>query len=241
MAVRTNTDGVDSLVLARYGALVNPRRGTPPPVEACILRDVLARREAIKQDVQREHHRQEKTNMTQRSDLIQQSLTDSMAFHTGQLKKIQSHIDDPIDRHPALKNDLDVLHSIPAIGPQRGTQRLAVMHSHPYPSAEQWAAYWGDVSLEHQSGRSVMGRAQLSKAGPSRLRAVLYRAAVVAIRHTPYIKAMYERLRARGTTKMSALGAAIRTLVHVCFGVLKNQQKYQADYKNAWPARRYLL
>jgi hypothetical protein len=33
---------------------------------------------------------------------------------------------------------------------------------------------------------------------------------------------------------MSALGAAMRKLVHLCFGVIKNQQPYQADYaKNA--------
>ncbi len=233
LAVRTKTDGVDSLVLARYGALVKPRRWTPPPVEACILQDLLARREAIKQDLQREHNRQEKTNITRRSDLIQQSLTDSIAFHAGQLKKIQSQIDDHIDRHPSLKNDLDLLQSIPAIGPQSGTQLLAVMHSHTYHSAEQLAAYLGVVPIEHQSGSSVMGRAKLSKAGPPRLRAVLYMAAVVAIRHNPHIKAMYERLLARGKTKMSALGAAMRKLVHLCFGVLKNQQKYQADYKNA--------
>jgi len=32
---------------------------------------------------------------------------------------------------------------------------------------------------------------------------------------------------------MSALGAAMRKLVHLCFGVLKTQQKYQPDYQNA--------
>jgi transposase len=58
-------------------------------------------------------------------------------------------------------------------------------------------------------------------------------AAIVAVRHNPHVKAVYERLLAKGKTKMSALGAAMRKLVHLCFGVLKTQQKYQPDYKNA--------
>ncbi len=37
LGVRTKTDGVDSLVLARYGALLNPRPWTPPAREARIL------------------------------------------------------------------------------------------------------------------------------------------------------------------------------------------------------------
>jgi pyruvate formate lyase activating enzyme len=42
--------------------------------------------------------------------------------------------------------------------------------------------------------------------------------------------AVYERLLARGKSKMSALGAAMRKLVHLCFGVLKTRQPYRHDY-----------
>jgi hypothetical protein len=55
--------------------------------------------------------------------------------------------------------------------------------------------------VERQSGTSLLGRARLSKAGPARVRAVLYRAAVVAIRYNPHVKALYDRLLAQGKTK----------------------------------------
>ncbi|WP_043649839.1 transposase, partial [Chitinilyticum litopenaei] len=83
---------------------------------------------------------------------------------------------------------------------------------------------------ERQSGSSLFGRARLSKAGPARIRAMLYMAAITAKRYNPHVKAQYERLLARGKCKMSALGAAMRKLVHLCFGVLKTRQPYQADY-----------
>jgi hypothetical protein len=55
-------------------------------------------------------------------------------------------------------------------------------------------------------------------------------AAVVAIKHNPHIKAMYERLLLNGKSKMSGVCAAMRKLVHLCYGVLKHQMPYQANY-----------
>ncbi|OTG69856.1 IS110 family transposase, partial [Acinetobacter sp. ANC 4169] len=49
-------------------------------------------------------------------------------------------------------------------------------------------------------------------------------------RHNPHIKEMNERLLANGKTKMMAIGAAMRKLVHLCYGVLKHQRPYQVDY-----------
>ncbi|RFC33276.1 MAG: hypothetical protein DID92_2727745008 [Candidatus Nitrotoga sp. SPKER] len=55
-------------------------------------------------------------------------------------------------------------------------------------------------------------------------------AAVGGIRYNTHVKAVYERLLARGKSKMSSLGAAMRKLVYLCFSVLKTQQPYQHDY-----------
>ena len=230
LAVRTKTDGVDSFVLARYGALLKPAAWTPPAPEARILQALLSRREAVAQDLQRERNRQEKANATDTPERIRQSLADSIEFLVKQLAELQQDIDLHIDQHPNLKDDMALLQSIPAVGPQVGSNMLSVMHGHDFDSAEQLAAYLGLVPVERQSGGSVLGRARLSKAGPARIRAVLYMAAVAAIRCNPHVKAIYERLIARGKSKMSALGAAMRKLVHLCFGVLKTRRPYQHDY-----------
>ncbi|TRW93196.1 IS110 family transposase [Candidatus Methylobacter oryzae] len=230
LGVRTKTDGVDSWVLARYGALLNPRPWTPPAQEARVLQALLSRREAIAQDLQRERNRLEKAEATETPLLIRQSLLDSIAFLQQQLAKLQHDIDDHINKHPALKADRELLLSIPAVGPQVSNHLLAVMHNHRFQSAEQLAAYLGLVPVERQSGSSILGRPRLSKAGPARVRAVLYMAAIVGTQYNPHIKALYQRLQERGKTKMSALGAAMRKLVHLCFGVLKTRQPYQPNY-----------
>lgn len=230
LAVRTKTDGVDSFVLARYGALLKPAAWTPPAPEARMLQALLARRDAVAQDLQRERNRQEKADATDTPKQIRESLAESIEFLVKQLAKLQQDIDSHIDHHSDLKKDMALLQSIPAVGPRVGGNMLSVMHSHDFGSAEQLAAYLGLVPVERQSGSSVLGRARLSKAGPARIRAVLYMASVVATRCNPHVKAVYDRLLARGKSKMSALGAAMRKLVHLCFGVIKNQKPYQHDY-----------
>ena len=230
LGVRTKTDGIDSLVLAKYGALLNPKPWSPPSQEARELQALLSRREAIAQDLQRERNRLEKTEVAEVPPLIQQSILDTIAFLEQQLDKLQRNIDRHIDKHPKLKQDRDLLTSIPAVGTQVGNHMLAVLHNHPFHSAEQFAAYLGLVPVERQSGSSIKGRPRLSKTGPAHLRAKLYMAAVVATRHNPHLKNLYQRLQANGKSKMSALGAVMRKLAHLCFGVLKTRTPYQPDY-----------
>ena len=230
LGVRTKTDGVDSFVLARYGALLKPKSWTPPAQEARTLQALLSRREAIAQDLQRERNRLEKADAIDTLPPIRQSINDSIDFLEKQLAKLQQDIDNHINNHPNLKDDRDLLISIPAVGPQVSNHLLSVMHNHDFQSAEQLAAYLGLVPVERQSGTSVLGRPRLSKAGPARIRAVLYMAAIVATQHNPHLKALYRRLQDRGKSKMSALGAVMRKLAHLCFGVLKTRQPYQADY-----------
>ena len=55
-------------------------------------------------------------------------------------------------------------------------------------------------------------------------------AAGVATRHNPHIQALYQRLLAWGKAKMAALGAAMRKLLQLAFGVLQHQQPYQANW-----------
>ena len=111
--------------------------------------------------------------------------------------------------------------TIPAVGPKTATRMLLMLRSRSFDTARQAAAVLGLVPVERTSGTSVRGRPTLSRAGNPRLRAALHMAAVVGIRKNPDLRAQYGRLLARGKCKMAALGAAMRKLVHLCFGVLE--------------------
>lgn len=233
LGLRTKTDAVDSGLLARFGLLQKPPAWQPAPVHVRALRALLNRRQALLEDLQREHNRLEKAQATETPELIHQSLRECIGFLERQLAQLQQDIDHHIDQHPDLKKDLALLQSIPAVGPQVGSHLLCVMRSSSFRSAEQLAAYLGVVPVERQSGTSVRGRARLSKAGSARIRALLYMSAVVGIRCNRHVKALYERLLAKGKSKMSALGAAMRKIVHLCFGVLKNRAPYRENFASS--------
>ena len=227
LAVRGKTDAKDSMVLARYAAQPQRTPWQPPPPEVRQLQALMSRLEAVEAELQRELNRQEAAQLGADPQLVQSSIADSIAFWRSEQDKLQRAIEEHIDRHPGLKQEREYLLSVPAVGEKTANRMLCMLHSRRFKSASQAAAFVGLTPIEHQSGSSVRGRPRLSKAGNPRLRAGLYMAAVVAIRHNPDVRALYERLLARGKAKMSALCAAMRKLVHICFGVVKNQQHYR--------------
>lgn len=230
LAVRTKTDGTDSVTLARYGALTQPEAWQAPPLEIRELKALIARLEALETDARRELNRREKALVSQAPALVQESLDNHLASLSQEITRLQRAIDDHIDRHPGLKADRERLLSIPAVGGKTANRMLAVLHSRRFTSAEQVAAFLGLVPVEHQSGSSIQKRPRLAKNGDAKTRAVLYMAAIVATQYNPHVKALYNRLCAKGKAKMAALGAAMRKLVHLCFGVIKHQTTYQPNW-----------
>ncbi|ETH93062.1 transposase [Bordetella pertussis STO1-CHOC-0019] len=230
LALRSKNDALDSYVLARYGQTLSPALWHPAPLHARQLRALLTRREALSKDLLRELNRKEKSQFSPSAPLVDGSIDKAIAFLREQIKQIERAIDQHIDNHPDLKQDCELLNSIPAIGPQAGNAILAVMHNRHIDSAQSLAAYLGVVPVQRQSGSSLNSCARLSKAGPSQVRATLYMAALVGTRHNPHIRALYQRLLKAGKSKKAALGAAMRKQVHLCFGVLKNRIPYQPNY-----------
>ena len=223
---RTKTDKKDSMVLARFAVSHGPRAWQPEAPEIRTLKALLARLEALEKDIQREQNRLEKAEVSQASEDVIESIQLMLQVLQAERKRLEKMIDTHLDNHPGLKSDRGLLESIPGIGPVLSRLMLAVIHSRTFESARQCAAYLGLNPCIWESGSSVKGRPQLSKAGSSAIRAKLYMGAIVASTWNPDIRAHYERLLERGKCKMSALGAAMRKLVHICFGVLKQQTKY---------------
>lgn len=223
---RHKTDKKDSILLARYTATTKPDLWTPPPAEARHLKSLLSRLDALQQDLQREQNRQEKAEATDTAPIVTASIEQMITALQEAIAKLNGDIDDHIDNHPNLKQDQELLKSIKGVGPATSRQMLTLMHNKSFTKASQAAAFLGLIPKQVQSGQ-FRGKTRLAKNGSSDIRAKLYMAAVVSTRYNPDIKAQYERLLANGKCKMQAICAAMRKLVHICFGVLKHQTPYQ--------------
>ena len=224
---RTKTDKLDPVILALYGYERQPPAWTPPPAEVRELKALLARLAAIETDIQRELNRKEKAEIANAPTEVVASLNNSLAFLNEEKARLTRQIDDHLGRHPNLRQDRDLLASVPGIGKKLSLYFIALFHLKGFRKASQAAAFLGLVPVEYQSGTSVNKRPRLSKAGDARFRAALYMPAIVAIKCNPDVQALYQRLLDAGKSKMAAIGAAMRKLVHIAFGVFKNRTPYQ--------------
>ncbi|MFN3429804.1 MAG: IS110 family transposase, partial [Candidatus Sericytochromatia bacterium] len=144
------------------------------------------------------------------------------------IRAVWKQIDRLVASKPKLRWQSELLVSIPGIGKKTAAVILAeVQDISRFKDVRQLVAYAGLCPKERQSGTSVRGKTQLSKTGNARLRRALYMPALVAKRWNPLLNATAERLAAAGKTKMAVIGALMRKLLHLAYGVLKNNRPFE--------------
>lgn len=96
-------------------------------------------------------------------------------------------------------------------------------------SVREWVAHSGLDPAHEVSGTSVRKQSRISRAGNRHLRRALYMPALVGSRCDPGMKAFYEALIARHKTRLQALVAVARKLLHAVYGVLHTKTAYDGS------------
>lgn len=215
---RQKTDRADAELIARFGDETKKLLPwQPPAAEVRELQRLVARLEAVQgMHVQEQNRRYEAAGLALESvDRMLLTLKEEEAL-------LKQKIHDHIDRHPGLRNQQELLCSIPGVGERVSSSFLAWLQVDRFTNIRQMVAFVG-LSPEHnQSGDSVQGKSHLCKLGHARLRKTLYFPAMSAIQCNPAAKAMYARLRAAGKGGKVALVAVMRKLLHWMVAVLKS-------------------
>lgn len=125
--------------------------------------------------------------------------------------------------------DRALLGSIPAVGRRTATAvRAELLPDERLPSAES-AGYCGLAPREFHSGPSARRRTRLSKAGNARLRKALFLPTQAAVRFNPLLARLFDRLVEAGKPRTPAVGACMRKLVMLCYGVLKTRAPFDPN------------
>jgi len=226
--LRAKADAVDAEVIARYAAKEQPAPWAPPPPELRQLQALVRRLDAL-----HGMRTQETNRLAVTSDAaVRASIDTVVATLEAQIADVKHRIATHLDDHPDLRAQRDLLLTIPGIGETTAAVLIAELFHQSYASARQAAAYAGATPRIRESGQ-WRGKASLSRCGPALIRKALYFPALVALRYNPTIAAVRTRLVAKGKPKMVIVGAAIRHLIHVAFGVLKSQRAYDPNVARA--------
>jgi transposase len=220
--VRTKTDAVDARVIADFCREKRPPAWTPPPASQRALRALVARHQALVG-----MQTQEKNRLESVREEARDSIDTHLAWLAGELKRIEKAIAKAIDDDPDLRAQRDLLDSIPGLGGRSIATWLAYCaDAGRFANARQVAAFAGLNPQHHESGSSVRGKPRLSKIGHAFLRRALYMPALVALYKTGWGRRFRERLAANGKPAKLIIGAMMRKLVHVAFGVLKSGKAF---------------
>jgi transposase len=220
------TDPTDARGIATFCRDRKPRPWVPPSPAVRQVQALVRRRDELRRMAAADKTRLDAPDLT---PAARRSLTRTVKFLSREADRVQAEAEAIIAATP----DLALLESVQGIGRPTATTVLAELPPVEHlPSAESAAAYAGLAPAEFQSGKSVKRYTRLSKAGNARLRTALYLPTLTAIRFNPVLKAFYERLIAARKPKMQAVGACMRKLIMVCYGVLKNRAPFDPNWSS---------
>ena len=225
--LRNKDDRPDAALIRRFCEKQQPTVWTPPSAHLRELQALTRHLENLLETRQQQMNRLEVTNTKE----VAKSLRKLLTHLEAQIKRTERQINDHVDRHPELKQQCQLLESIPGIGKRTATRLMAeIEHISQYKSARQVAAYAGLTPRNNRSG-TRRGQTRLSKTGNARVRKALFLPAMVAKRHNPLVRSFCQRLAQHGKNKMQLVGAAMRKLIHIAFGVLKSGKVFDPDHE----------
>src|SRR4030066_690903 len=220
--VRTKTDPVDARLIAEFCAErhLEPWQAPTPTEQA--LRAMVLRLESLQIMRTQEGNRLEVAR-----DAVKPGITRHIEWLDQEIKTLAKTIRQHLDSDPDLRDKHALLDSIPGLGDRTIATLLAFYADlERFGNARQAAAFAGLDPRHHESGTSVKMKPRMSKVGHAFLRKSLYMPAMVALYKTAWGIRFRERLAAAGKPPKLIIGAMMRKLVHVAFGVLKSGKNF---------------
>lgn len=223
---RVKTDKADSELIAQFRQAIQPDLWKPTPLNIQELQQWVRRLDSLIANKNQENNR-----LNGASEVVAINISTQIEFLDKQIQEVEELISNNIKGHQDLNDKSKLLNSIPGIGEKTIAIILAFLTVENFDSAKQVVAFVGLNPKPKQSGSSVLGAGRISKTGDADLRKAFYMPAIISLRFNPIIKGFAERLSSVGKAKMIVVIAAMRKLLHIIYGVLKNKTPFNKNVK----------
>jgi len=225
---RNKTDKADAALIAEFCAKEIPPLWNPLPDSLKQLRQMVRRLDDLQCTYQQERNR---LTSGMNNTWVIADLHDHLQELSHRIQAMKTAMDQFIAADPVLKRQAYLLDSIPGIGMLTAARLLGeIGEITSFEDAPQLAAYAGLNPKGVRSGSSVHKKTRISKEGRAFIRYILYMPAIVARKHNPSIRDFCTRLAQRNLPEMAIVAAAMRKLLHLVYGVLKNDTPYNPNF-----------
>lgn len=218
---RAKTDPIDAGVIAAFVAATGAEPRPLPDAQTRALAELVTRRRQIVAMIVAEENRQRAAMAREAAKSVKRLL----AALRRELESLDADLDDRIRKSPVWQVRQTLLTSVPGVGPTVARTLIAELPELGSLDRRRIASLVGLAPWTRQSGK-WRGRSFIG-GGRSRVRAVLFMAALVAARHNPTLKAFRDRLVAAGKPKIVATVATMRKLLTILNAIIRDNTPWQ--------------
>ena len=226
---RNKTDKADARLIAAYTRDETPPAWSPPAPEVRELQALVRRRDDLRQLAAHEKARLDAPLLT---PAARKSVARVVKLLGKEADAMQAAADALIAATPALAADRELLASA-----SRG--------SAPRPPRPSWPSCRPSTGCRvprprpptagcprgsSRAGRASAGGPGCRSPGTPGCGRRCTCPTLTAVRFNPLLKGFFDRLVAAGKPKMQAVGACMRKLVMICYGVLKNRTPFDPEW-----------
>lgn len=219
---RAKNDRIDAEMIARYAAAIDTVIFTPDPLRERLAEHLGHRQHLIDSLTAARNHADRLTDRTLRTASRRRCAT-----LKRDIDRVGKAVKALLETKPELCRRAEILASVPGVGPVLVQTLLAYMPELGSLDNRQIAALAGLAPFDRDSGNQHGYRA--IGGGRSRVRKVLYMAALVASRYNPDIKTFYLRLTGAGKKPKVALVACMRKLLITLNALLRDDRPWQTE------------
>ncbi len=214
------TDPVDAVMLARFGALLQPPVRPVPSQALDEMKELHVARRALVKDRVAARNR----NHIHRSLLLKRQAAERLQQIEHQIAAIDAALRTILEADAILKARFDILCSIPGIG--EATAIAVLVEIPELGSIENKAAAClaGLAPIARDSGQTRAKR--FIRGGRAHLRQALYMPALVAIRFNDVMKAKYQAFIAAGKPPKVAIIAVMRKLLILANALIRRARPW---------------
>ena len=224
MGILAKTDRLDAKVLALYGLRIRPTATALRPDDERKLAGLALRKRQLVDLRKRERTRTHRSS----EPIALASIARVVDALTDEIETIDAAIAELIAQMPELEARRELADSVPGIAQNTATTLVIDLPELGHLSTRKLKKLVGvaplnDDSAKRQGPRRIAG-------GRAHVRQALYMAAQTGYRHNPALKALYDRLRAKGRSHKLAIIACIGKLISILNAIFKTQTPFNANY-----------
>lgn len=223
MGQLAKTDALDAGMLADFAQRVRPVPRPLPDEAAQLLESLLTRRRQIVEMLTTEKNR-----LGFARGPVKRDISQHIRWLEKRLADVDGDLQDAVAASPLYQAKSELLRSVPGVGPVTALTLLATLPELGQLSRHQIAALVGVAPLNRDSG--TMRGKRMVWGGRAPVRAVLYMAALVGLKHNPVLRRFYERLRATGKPFKVAATACMRKLLTILNAMLHQNRRWDPQH-----------